>query len=281
MHLYRLKIQFLDPPRAMGFPEGSYPLNFSHMKNKELRWFKYKRTLFPKCQLRPFLGRFEIQVKKYKRKNRQSNMGLPEKVPKGATRFRTWEMGMGDIYLDCHPGLVDKPVVRGDANGNEARGCGIGNILINLCIFEKKIHNIKFNRKNNALKALKPKFKKEMKWMKSQCKKVVMLEPITYIVPKKVFFISLLKNLKEFLENVAQFGFTIMVIKVPKAPKVPESLYPNAGPCRTRELAANYKSGRMNIDGGNGVVVTGDGNEWFFCVPTKKRGQRGLPKCKK
>ena len=274
MHLYRLKIQFLDPPRAMGFPEGSFALNFSHMKNKELRWFKYKRTLFPKCQLRPFLGRFEIQVKKYKRKNKQSNMGLPEKVPKGATRFRTWKMGMGDIYLDCHPGLVDKPVVRGDANGNEARGCGIGNILINLCIFEKKIHNIKFNRKNNALKALKPKFKKEMKWMKSQCSKVVMLKTDINIA-------STWKNLKTFLEDANTFGFTIMVIKVPWAPRVPEALYPKAGPCRTLELAANYKYGSMTIDVGPSVVVTGDGNEWFFCLPTKKRLDQGLPRCKK
>ena len=224
----------------------------------------------------------EIQVKKYKRKNIQSNIGLPTKVPKGATRFRTWKMGLGDIYLDCHPGFVDKPVVqecfwrdcRGDANGKDARGCGIGRIMINLCMLEKKIHNTKFNRnKNIALKSLKPKWN-TMNWMKSQCSKVLMLEPITYIS-------STWKNLEQFLESAARLGFKVMVIKVPEAPKVPESLYPNAGPCRTRELAANYKSGRMNIDGGNGVVVTGDGNEWFFCVPTKKRGQKGLPKCKK
>ena len=89
------------------------------------------------------------------------------------------------------------------------------------------------------------------------------------------------KNLKTFLEDANTFGFTIMVIKVPWAPRVPEALYPKAGPCRTFELATNYKYGSMTIDVGPSVVVTGDGNEWFFCFPTKKRSQQGLPRCKK
>ena len=277
-----MKIQFLVPPRAVGFPVV-FPLDFRHMKNKEIRSFKYQRTLFPQCQLHPSSTVLEIQVKKYNRKNRQSNVGLPAKVPKGASRFRALKNWIGDdIYLDCHPGFVDKPVVieckwrdcRGDANGKEARGCGIGRIMIFLCMHEKKIHNTKRNRKNIALKSLKPKFKKQMKWMKSQCSKVVMLEPITYIS-------STWKNFKEFLASAARFGFTVMAIKVPETPNVPEALYPKAGPCLTSELASNFNNGRLNIDGGNGIAVTGDGNEWFFCLPTKKRLQQGLPSCKK
>ena len=259
---------------AVGFPVGPglAPLDFSHMKNGEIRWFKYQRSPFTKCQLRPSSTVLGIQIKKYKRKNQ--SLDLPP-VPKGATRFRTWKMGLGDVYLDCHPGFVDKPAVRDVMNGKgkNARGCGIGRILMSLCMFEKKIHNTKFP-KNKALKSLKPKFKKEMKWMKSQCSKVVMLKTDINIA-------STWKNLKTFLEDANTFGFTIMVIKVPWAPRVPEALYPKAGPCRTFELATNYKYGSMTIDVGPSVVVTGDGNEWFFCLPTKKRLDQGLPRCKK
>ena len=217
----------------------------------------------------------EIQIKKYKRKNRQSNKGLLTKVPKGATRFRTWKMGKlkGDVYLDCHPGLVDKPEVVAKRPKN-VEGCGIERILIGLCMFEKKIHNTKLNRKNKALNSLKqfPKFKKEMKWMKSQCSKVVMLKTGANGVYTWNY-------LKQFLEDAVRFRFTLMVIKV-NQPRVREALYPKNGACDTQELATYYRGGNMNLDGPS-VTVTGIGNEWFFCRPTKKRLRLGPLRCKK
>ena len=277
---------------AVGFPVGrgfgpTFDFDFlithhlGHMKNNELRRFQYLRSDFPNCQLNPSSTVLEIQIKKYKR-IKSSKEDLPTKVPKGATRFRTWKMGKlkGDVYLDCHPGLVGKPEVVARRPKN-VEGCGIERILIGLCMFEKKIHNTKLNRKNKALKTLEQfsKFKKELKWMKSQCSQVVMLKTGKIAVSTRNY-------LEQFLEDAVKFGYTIMVIKVNQhwQPNDPEALYPKAGPCDTNELASYFEwselGGELNIDG-PGVLVTGFRNDWFFCRPTKKRLQQGPLRCKK
>ena len=265
MHLYRVKIQFIVQPRAI----GSQPNNFSPMKNKELRWFEYDASPFEQCQLDPPSTVLKIQIKKYKRKNKESNMGLP-KVPKGAIRFRTWKIGNGNgkwgLYSDCHPGFIDIPVIARDGMlpGPQVTGCGIGTILIKLCMNEKTIHNAIRNNKNTALKSLRPEFKNTMNWMKSHCSKVVMFKTTN-------------NDASMFLLTAERFGFTIMVIKR-KLTTEAEVLYPKAGPCSIYELGTHYKDGIMNIDG-EPVRVTGENNVWYFCHPTSKIAE-DLPQCK-
>ena len=233
----------------------------------ELRTFEYDTSPFPKCvwgsPSSKYESSFKLRIRKYQRKDKRSNMGL-EEVPKGAFRFRTSKIPTGNMYIDCHPGFIDKPVIARDSIVRKIQGCGIGTILIKLCMNEKKIHNAKRNRKNTALKSLGPKFKKTMNWMKSHCSKVVMLK-----MDKPVASM--------FFKSAKLFGFSIVVIKRWVKTST-EELYPHAAPCNIHEIATNYKNGRMDIDG-RSVMVTGKDHEWYFCLPTKTTATK-IPKCK-
>ena len=239
------------------------------MKPEKIRSFEYEKSQFPKCRLRTSCCKtcqcsttLKIEIKKLKKVPVRTI--LPP-LERGTIRFRTWNMDIreGNGYIDCQPGHIK--YIRVDP---ELQGCGIGTILIKLCMNEKKIHNVKMNRKNIALKSLKIlKFKKTMNWIKSHCSKVVMLK-MKY---ETHFLASML------FKSAKQFGFSILVIKRQES-REPPTLYPKAGPCNIHELATNYKNRKMDIDGSS-VPVVGDNMEWYFCRPTKKTA-KNIPKCK-
>ena len=235
------------------------------MKPEKIRSFEYEKSQFPKCRLRTSCCKtcqcsktLEIEIKKVKKVPVRTI--LPP-LERGTIRFRTWNMDIreGNGYIDCQPGHIK--YIRVDP---ELQGCGIGTILIKLCMNEKKIHNVKMNRKNIALKSLLPEFKKTMNWIKSHCSKVVMLK-----MDKPVASM--------FFKSAKLFGFSIVVIKRWVKTST-EELYPHAAPCNIHEIATNYKNGRMDIDG-RSVMVTGKSHEWYFCLPTKTTATK-IPKCK-
>ena len=259
------------------------------MKDSEIRLFEIKdRSPFPKCTVRPKNPVLKIQIRKYKRPAKFTQQKITERgcrtleVPEGAVRFKTIQFykhktkyPMGSGCVDCHPGLIGRVNV-----DRELQGCGVGAILIKLCMNEKKRHKTKSIKKNIAsslvqeiktniaLKSLvQYSFRNTKNWLESTCSKLVMLA-MTNETPNvpSIFF-----------ESAKLFGFSIVVIKVKTPHTGYEYLYPKAGPCNIHELATNYRNGSMTIDGPS-VKVIGEQMKWYFCRPTIKAAER-IPKC--
>ena len=86
-----------------------------------------------------------------------------------------------DAYIDCMPGFVDQLRVQGSLEG-----CGVGKMLMKLCLNEKNIHNVQNNEDTKVMRDIKKsvlelseeneeKLSKLDKWASSVCSKLVYL----------------------------------------------------------------------------------------------------------
>ena len=166
-----------------------------------------------------------------------------------------------EVFVNCYSGFVALLKVRG-----KAEQCGIGKILMQLCLNEEKIHSVKGNDENGALKqidAYKKRYKNEKfdnlkKWVISDCSKVFYLE--MEADPKSRAHV--------YFNSAIESGFTEIVMF--------DNLgfYPKEGPCSVEIIKGKYDVEGNIDDGGKKTFVWG--MNWVFCYPKKPKK---LPKC--
>ena len=66
---------------------------------------------------------------------------------KGENEWTIEAVGLENTYINCFPGKVDQVYT-----AKIAEGCGIGKILMLLCLNEGSIHNVENNEENRAMK---------------------------------------------------------------------------------------------------------------------------------
>ena len=172
-------------------------------------------------------------------------------------------------YVVCAAGYVAMLEVKGNA-----QDCGIGKILMRLCLNEEEIHNVADNVRNKAVSRMAsysrinvPKARELENWLKSKCKKMLYLTMTAPDKPKAhVYFNSAFES--GYTEMFIAFGFN-------------KGFYPPEGPCPVRTLKGRYTDDGYMEDNEESVevrMVKDDrvkvwGTFWFFCkpkIPTKQ-----------
>ena len=226
--------------------------NYDQMQIGQTREFEIDKDRKKNCRLPMVDNKIKIKIKK-----------LQE--PDSQYMFITID---AEAYVVCEAGYVSMLNVEGNA-----KECGIGKMLMMLCLNEEEIHNVVndgeiHNDKNKAVSRMEsysrinlPKAKELEKWIKSKCIKMIYLT-MTALPKNKahVYFNSALDS-----------GFTQMFI----AFNFCKGFYPTEGPCTVKSLKERYTDeGFMTDDGDENEVrmVRGDpvkvwGNAWFFCKP--------------
>ena len=158
-----------------------------------------------------------------------------------------------EAYIDCYPGFV---------SGLEATGktqfCGIGKILMRLCLAEQSIHNTEKKETNRAMQNIltdsTKNFPKLAKWVTSTCSKIIFLT--MRADPVEAAFV--------YFNSAIEAGYTEMFINL----GVWKQMYPKYGPCPVKLLKKQYRAadGKM-VNGGEVVKVWGE--HWYFCLPKK------------
>ena len=162
-----------------------------------------------------------------------------------------------DVYLSCKPGNYDVNVE------GPASGCGISQILIQLCMNEPRIHEIKYNG-NQAMKLLEADYLElnnlnwlSVDWVKSNCKKIIYLDNLD----KPLSLVSL------YLKAAILSQFKLTLIKL-----LDSKMYPSTGAIATKDLLKRYYGiggvvkyyKVINVQGTfKGLNV----RQWFFCYP--------------
>ena len=134
--------------------------DFSPMKEGDTRKFEIDKNCKPNCQY----PEKEITIGKKSHSVKNNNK---------------WIYGVVELdyqaYINCFPGEVDFLFTAGIA-----QNCGVGKILMKLCLNEEKIHNVENNEENDAMSDLKLSadlskndvFKKFVKNIESDCSKL-------------------------------------------------------------------------------------------------------------
>ena len=175
-----------------------------------------------------------------------------------------------EVFVHCGAGYVVLLKVVG-----KAEQCGIGKILMQLCLSETKIHNVEDNHKNKALEEMDEyvkrykdvKFNNLRKWIISHCKKVFYLEMEAH--PRSAAHV--------YFNSALVSGFTEMfMLPYPTTLSLPDDAepYPKEGPCSVKMLKEKYTDDGQMEDGGKKTMVWG--MDWFFCYPIKPEK---VPKC--
>ena len=250
---------------------GSLPIrsrsDYDPMALGETRKFKIDKTKKTNCEL-PGPRIVEIEI-------------IKEKSVFSA-KFRKFRFKMKDsddnAFVDCDAGSVSLLKVQGSAEQ-----CGIGKILVILCLKEKEIHNVANKDINKAMKIMDDyiedcqeeegavckagKLQELKKWIKCYCSKVMYLEMLAQpLSAAHVYFRSAIAS-----------GFTEMFILTNNDGDTFYAVdqYPKEGPCSVEMLHARYTNdGYMEVDGGERVLVWG--RNWFFCHP---KNFEKKPKC--
>ena len=150
-----------------------------------------------------------------------------------------------DAYIDCAPGFVEALTVKKFKTSIKGtlEGCGVGKMLMKLCLIEETIHNVENNEETKVMKDIKKsvldlrkeneeKLTKLDKWASSECSKLVYL--IMSAIPKDsahVYFNSALES-----------GYSLMgIVNIDNG-----ETYPKTGHSSVGELKKQYKDGYMN-----------------------------------
>ena len=160
--------------------------------------------------------------------------------------------------VECRPGSINDIRV-----SEEARECGIGTMLMQLCLNEEKIHNVAENDKNQGLNLIRelsetnavPNAKEVESWVDSNCEKLVSLDMTCRIPPSAhVFFSSALAS-----------GYTEMIFALINISEY-SKFYPLKFPGSVQEMKEHYTDdGYILESDGNKVKVRGE--IWLFCQP--------------
>ena len=145
-----------------------------------------------------------------------------------------------DVYLTCKPGYFHVNVK------GPTMGCGISQILIQLCLNEPNIHEVQYNG-NQALKILDA---DDFNWVNGNCKKIVYMRNLF----KPLNMASI--YLKAAILSKFDFAF-IKLLNLDK--------FPSRGFTPTEVLLEKYDGmgGMVNDD----KIVNVEGTQWFFCRP--------------
>ena len=206
------------------------------MKPNEIREFKLDENK-PNCKLTSK----EVKIKKMVERE----------------RFTLEEDINGEGYIDCANGFVANLKVTGDP-----LDCGIGKILMKLCLNEETKHNVIDNNKNTALYKLKtyatknPIFenaKAMEEWAKSKCENLIGLGMVSFPKTKAHLYFN----------SAIESGYTEMFIALKT------EFYPRTGACPVRILKERYRIDGYMIEKGDSddEKVKVWGNFWYFCKP--------------
>ena len=202
------------------------------MQDGQTRKFKIDKTKKKNCKL-PGEKIVEIEIKK-------------------GNDFFTMVNAENQVYVQCEAGYVPSLIVRG-----KAEQCGIGKILMQLCLDEADKHNVEgWNEDNMALNKIDEyiedcqqaacknnRFTDLKTWIVNQCSKLLYLEMQT--TPKSaahVYFNSAIAS--GFREM-----FMVHNMVTDWVNGYPE-FYPKDGPCSVKTLKKRYNDNGNMYDGG-------------------------------
>ena len=169
-----------------------------------------------------------------------------------------------DAYVLCSPGYVHYLSAKG-----KTTDCGIGKILMKLCLNEENMHNVE-NKENEAItdiqdwiddckrekscKDHEDKLIKLQKWVNTECSKIVGMHMSSDPKTKAyVYFNSALES--HFSKMFIQIGV--------------HDMYPKDD-CRSVLVLKDRYNGNGEMVNGNDKVSVYLEN-WFFCKPKRKR----------
>ena len=209
------------------------------MKEGETRKFMLDKGK-PKCQLLKD-GIKEITIGKFK-----------SDKEKNYWKYILVEPKLKNVIIECWPGKIDFLFTKG-----KAEGCGIGKILMNLCLNEESIHNVQNNEDNKASKKLEsakilnetPEFEELYEWVNSQCSKLVFLLMIAKNGGGFVYFNSAEES--KYSQMFIMDGSDVV--------------YPKSGSSSVVELKKKYTIEGNIVE--NGVKIKILNKNWFFCLP--------------
>lgn len=156
-------------------------------------------------------------------------------------------------YLMCKPGYYDLKIEEAGLN------CGIAQILIQLCLNEENLHDVK-NRENQAMFALRTwSFRYGfLMWVRKHCEKVV----FTNSKENLEGFVGISKLASAILQAAILSQYSDALIKLPNLPYY--FPYPPGGFTFTTDLLGRYDGKKGMVK--EGKVVNIDKTEWFFCL---------------
>ena len=224
--------------------------NYGPMGDNQIRPFKLNLKDKPKCGL----VNENIKI----RKTVVSYLGMD---------MRTFDVAdhSATAYIECLPGYVQKLNTEG-----KTEGCGIGKILMRLCLNEEHIHNVANNAKNQAIDDIRnwierckerldkvtcplqfqKKLSKFEKWATSECSKMVTLYMTA--VPGSGAYV--------YFNSAMDSYYSQMFIKISDV-----EIYPKDGPDSVKTLKDQFHSTGYLGNGQNMVPVFD--KDWFFCLP--------------
>ena len=141
-------------------------------------------------------------------------------------------------YIECFAGFIQQLKTKG-----KTEGCGIGKILMQLCLNEKDIHDVKKNNQDNlAVRKIwnwaeecketptctlqnQERLSKIEKWVAAECSKLVYLHMIAD--PKSGAYV--------YFNSGMESGYTQMLVKISH-----EEAYPKDGFCSVKTLKEQY-----------------------------------------
>ena len=216
------------------FQIGEINNDFKQMKIGKIRTFKIDISKKIYCGEKPKEGSKAIKIEIRK-------VGLNSNDCRDCSQFEMVGKER-DVYLTCKPGYfhvnVKGPTV----------GCGISQILIQLCLNEPNIHEVKYNG-NQAMRVLKI---DNILRVSGICKKIVYMDDLV----KPLNMASL------YLKAAILGKFNFAFIKLLNL-----NIFPSSGFIPTELLLEKYDGmgGMVNDD----KIVNVEGTQWFFCRPCK------------
>ena len=222
--------------------------NYGPMGDEQIRPFKLNLKHKPTCRL----VNENIKI----RKTAVGNLGL-----------NTFELVdyLGFAYIECLPGYVQRLQAIGITEG-----CGIGKILMRLCLNEKHKHDVAYNEQNQAINHIlewierckrrldkvtcplqfQKKLAKLEKWATTECSKMVTLYMAA--VPKSGAYV--------YFNSAMESNYSQMIVQISSV-----EIYPKDGPSSVETLKGQY-NGEGEMDNGQAKVPVFN-SYWYFCFP--------------
>ena len=249
---------------------GTLSNDFKSMADDEIRTFQIDITLKQKCKLEATRNTAKIVKVRIKKTNLGRSSLKYQLIEKDTTEKDTTETPTQKdtttvkdttetdtekdtttvkdttAYLICKPGYYDLKIKECGLS------CGIAQILIQLCLNEENIHDVK-NKENQAMSFIRP---GGQTWIRKHCKK------IAYTGNKENLslwgFVGIYKLVSSILQAAILSQFDDTLIKLPNL-----NSYPPEGFTFITDLLGRYdgKEGMVK----DGKLVNIKNSKWFFC----------------
>ena len=198
---------------------------------------------------------FIIDTSKPTCKMKENKITIKKTLLKSSSNNRKLNVEVYNAFINCFPGEINWLWTKG-----LTEGCGIGKILMRLCLNEENIHDVvEGSNENLAIKYIKkltvPGHELLKKWATVECSKIVYLA----MAPEPF------DRAYVYFKSARESGFNQMVFEIEEI-----GMYPKSGPCSVETLQERYDNGNM-VEGYDIVEVIDQ--FVFFCVPRKKLEQ--------